>query len=615
MFAVLFILAFLVAGALAIYAVNLRNQLGQLSEEIQKSRSLVFSADQQHEVAVGKYNALTKKYNDDIGRLRQFASTQKEEMSRLAKWKNLADAEVKAVRMTHVAEEALAKANAQAESITVAAQQKAAALLAEAEIRASNQIAAADSQANSQLTEANLRATAQLSEASAAASAAISEAKQQAKTLREQAQNAFDGATRQAARIVDAAEKKAEEVAGGAYEALKNASLYEKTVRAMKNIIEGYGDKYLVPPHSLLDDLADGLQYAQAGQELRNARERTKVMIRNGTAGACDYAENSRRETAANFVIDAFNGKVDSILSRAKHDNAGKLKQEVSDAYTLVNFGGRAFRNARITEQYLASRLDELKWAAVSQQLLLEQREEQRQVKEQAREEARAVKERERALREAAKDEETYRKAMAQAQEQFEQATGEQKMKYEQRLQEMADLLKQAEERKARALSMAQQTKKGHVYIISNIGSFGEDIYKIGLTRRWDPLDRVRELGDASVPFEFDVHAMILAEDAPRLEKDLHRQFVLMQVNKINRRREFFRISLKEIHDVIEKLGISGVKWTMAADAREYRDTLATEKAFETDPKAREAWVNRQFELERIKIDSADPLGAELDDE
>ena len=87
------------------------------------------------------------------------------------------------------------------------------------------------------------------------------------------------------------------------------------------------------------------------------------------------------------------------------------------------------------------------------------------------------------------------------AQEQFEHASGEQKAMYEKRLQEMAERLKESEERKERARSMAEQTKKGYVYIISNVGSFGEDVFKIGLTRRWDPLDRVRELGDSSVPF------------------------------------------------------------------------------------------------------------------
>lgn len=99
-------------------------------------------------------------------------------------------------------------------------------------------------------------------------------------------------------------------------------------------------------------------------------------------------------------------------------------------------------------------------------------------------------------------------------------------------------------EEKNKRLSMAQQTKTGHVYIISNVGSFGEGVFKIGLTRRLEPLDRIRELGDACVPFEFDVHAMILSEDAPALEHALHRHFLASQINKVNPQKEFFRVTI-----------------------------------------------------------------------
>jgi hypothetical protein len=103
---------------------------------------------------------------------------------------------------------------------------------------------------------------------------------------------------------------------------------------------------------------------------------------------------------------------------------------------------------------------------------------------------------------------------------------------------------------------MAQQTKRGHVYIISNVGSLGENVYKVGLTRRLDPTERVRELGDASVPFPFDVHAMLRSEDAPALETALHRRFVEKQVNKVNKRKEFFQVSLKDLKEVVYELGI-----------------------------------------------------------
>jgi hypothetical protein len=407
--------------------------------------------------------------------------------------------------------------------------------------------------------------------------------------------------TAQAAKIIEAANKKAEEVGGSAYEAMKNAALYERTEKAMRNIINGYGDQYLIPQQSLLDELAEGFNHTQAGQELKRARETTKAMIRNGSAAMCEYVETNRRETAINFVVDAFNGKVDSILSRVKHDNAGKLEQQIRDAFTLVNYNGKAFRDARIMEAFLAARLDELKWAGIAQQLAMEEREEQRRAKEIMREEARAARERERVLRESAKNEETLQQGIAQGREQAEHASGEQKAMYEERIREMEEKLKQVQEEKERARSMAEQTKKGYVYIISNVGSFGEDVYKIGLTRRYDPNERVRELGDSSVPFDFDVHALILSEDAPSLENQLHKHFMLRQANKVNQRREFFRVSLHEIREEIEKLGVTtGVHWTMAAEAKQYRESQAIEKAIKENPAERDAWIRRQRKLETL---------------
>ena len=144
---------------------------------------------------------------------------------------------------------------------------------------------------------------------------------------------------------------------------------------------------------------------------------------------------------------------------------------------------------------------------------------------------------------------------------------------------------------------MAQQTKAGHVYIISNEGSFGHDVYKIGMTRRLEPLDRVRELSSASVPFAFDVHAFIWSEDAPALENMLHKKFALTQVNKVNFRKEFFRIPLSEIRTDLDNIGID-IKWTITAEASEYHESLAIEKAIQENPQAREDWLNHQLELE-----------------
>ncbi|NJK31685.1 MAG: GIY-YIG nuclease family protein [Deltaproteobacteria bacterium] len=117
----------------------------------------------------------------------------------------------------------------------------------------------------------------------------------------------------------------------------------------------------------------------------------------------------------------------------------------------------------------------------------------------------------------------------------------------------------------------------GHVYVISNIGSFGEGVFKIGMTRRENPLDRVRELGDASVPFHFDVHAMIYSEDVPTLENKLHRSLAAHQVNLVNERKEFFRVSLAEIERAV--LSHHGeIVFTRHAEAEEYRKSLALQR-------------------------------------
>jgi hypothetical protein len=458
---------------------------------------------------------------------------------------------------------------------------------------------------NQALEESNaLRKQAQelLEKARAAAAEERSQIMERAKGLMKMADAQLSDATRQAGRIVSNAEKRAEEIGGDAYLALRDKQTLEKAVQALWNVAEGYGDKYITPTRSLLDDLAEEFGHTEAGEALKRAREQSQRMVGLKQAATCNYEEADRRDRANRFIVDAFNGRVDAILTRVKHDNYGTLAQEIRDAFSLVNLNGLAFRDARILPMYLDARLEELKWAAVVQELRLKEREEQQRIREQMREEEKARREYERAMREAVMEEDMLRKAMAKAQEQAQQATAEQKAKYEQQLSDLAAKLKEAEEKNQRAISMAQQTRRGHVYIISNIGSFGENVYKIGLTRRLEPQDRIDELGDSSVPFQFDVHAMLFSEDAPALESRLHKHFVTMQVNKINHRKEFFRVDLKHVREEIEKLGLPA-KWTMTAAATEYRETLGLEERMKTNPAMQQAWIKRQIEMELLERD------------
>lgn len=399
----------------------------------------------------------------------------------------------------------------------------------------------------------------------------------QAKKLVERANQTLDQATREAGRLVAEAEKRAEGIAGDAYIALRDKAALESAVSALWNVANGYGDRYVVPTHSILDDLSEDFGHADAGVALKAARDRTRRMVEQAQASACNYVEQDRRERANRFVVDAFNGRVDAILSRVRHDNYGTLEQEIRDAFSLVNLNGIAFRDARVLPAYLDARLEELKWAVAVYELRVKEREEQRRIKEQIREEEKARKEYEKAMQQAQREEEIIRQAMDKARLQAELASADQKAKFNEQLALLSQKLTEAEARNQRAISMAQQTRKGNIYIISNIGAFGEDVFKIGMTRRLEPLDRVRELGDASVPFEFDVHAIIPADDAPALEYQLHSEFDDLRVNKVNYRKEFFRLPLSRVREYLSGKGVD-VSFTMVAEAHEYRESVALSK-------------------------------------
>jgi len=386
----------------------------------------------------------------------------------------------------------------------------------------------------------------------------------------------------------------------------------------MRNVIEGYGDRYIIPTRSLLDELAVEFGYTAAGEALKSARAQSTRMVVQGEAAACDYIETNRRETAIQFVIVAFNGRVDAILSRSRHDNYGTLEREIRDAFSLVNLNGNAFRNARILQAYLDARLAELKWAVVVHELALKQREEQRYLKERMRDEEKAKKEYEEKMRQAAKEEELKKQAVVEAEKKFANATAEQKAHYEQELHKLRGELAEATQQK---LTIAQQTKKGHVYILSNIGSFGDGVYKIGQTRRPDPQERVDELGNASVPFEFDIHALIETENAPVLEHKLHKQFLEYQVNKMNSRKEFFRVKLADIHSEVEKLkqgeDFTIKLWTDKAAATQYKDSVAIEH----DPQEKQKWIakqkassDRQLKMDALHISVPDAPETDADD-
>lgn len=380
-------------------------------------------------------------------------------------------------------------------------------------------------------------------------------------------QNKLSEKQRQIQQQLNAAQAKLEAAKA---EAQRSLSATRQAEQAIQRRINGYGDQYLIPSVQLIDDIAQEYSIHNAGEKLKTCRKQVRDSIQSGNATSGDAA-------VSKVLLDFFNTKAEQLLAEVKHENYGKLKQELADIYALTEYHAKAAAFAgAVRKDYYQLRQEELKWASVLHTLRTEEREQQRAIREQAREEERARKEYEKAMRDAAKEESMLQKAMDKARAELERATAEQRAQYESQLADLSQKLKEAEEKNQRALSMAQQTRAGHVYLISNIGSFGENMVKIGMTRRLEPLDRVRELGDASVPFLFDVHAIIYSDDAPALEKQLHRAFSDARVNKVNHRKEFFRVSPQQLKDKLAELGIQA-QFTLAAEAAEYRETLRIE--------------------------------------
>lgn len=213
-----------------------------------------------------------------------------------------------------------------------------------------------------------------------------------------------------------------------------------------------------------------------------------------------------------------------------------------------------------------------------------QEREQQKAIKEQMIEEEKVRREIERQKAKIEKDQTQCNNEVKKLLGYMQKTSSDvEKQLYIDKIKELEDKLKELESAKESVLEREANARAGYVYIISNIGSFGDDIYKIGMTRRLEPMDRVRELSSASVPFEFDVHAMIFSDNAPELENILHKHFEAQSVNRVNLKKEFFHVSLDEIEKVVKENYNNTVEFTRIPVANEYRQTQAILQAEATN--------------------------------
>ncbi len=308
--------------------------------------------------------------------------------------------------------------------------------------------------------------------------------------------------------------------------------------------------------------------------KLDNVRALQKQKVKDKAAVAADASgPKAEMNRLVRLVLRAFNGECDALASKLTWKNVTKTLEQVGRTAQAINKLVES-HGIEISSEYINLKLSEMQLVHEFQERKQAELEEQRAIREQMREEEKARREYEKALKDAADEQRRYQKALSEAQAKLATTHGAELERLNEAIALLSGQLEGAKEKGLRAQSMAELTKSGHVYVISNMGSFGEKVYKIGMTRRLEPQERVNELGDASVPFKFDVHAMIYSKDAPALERKLHEHFRARQVNLVNDRKEFFYAKLNEIEQAVHSMH-GEIEFTLAVEAKEYRESCA----------------------------------------
>jgi len=411
------------------------------------------------------------------------------------------------------------------------------------------------------------------------------------KKIRERYRPIVD-AERQAKVITEKAQERRDELDRNVKHLRNSVDLRQKELQAINEAINLKSDDFMLLESGFYEPVYGFEGLPQFEKELQRIRERQKEMLKQDgitSINAAAYRSEDLSPSASleqkrevnrllknvlKLMLRAFNGERDSYIARVNYKNIEAMAKRIQSSFDQINKLSDPW-GCSINSKYLANRQSELKLVFEYEQRKQIEKEEQAYIREQMKEEEKAIRDAERARQKAEKEEAEYQEMLERAKREADSAGEDDKAALNAKVQELEKRIAEIEEKK-RAISQAMLTKSGHVYIISNIGSFGNNVYKIGMTRRLEPMDRIAELGDASVPFPFDVHALIYTSNAPTLENSLHRRFASRRVNLENERKEFFRVTIEEIREELKVLGEqhgvkSELRLTPLAEARQYR--------------------------------------------
>ena len=339
-------------------------------------------------------------------------------------------------------------------------------------------------------------------------------------------------------------------------------------------LMESYG--LYVPKY----DFATSLGYKE---KLTSIRSTQKQMIKDKSA--VNYFDNwtvdgskakGRKMTNDNIkqILRSFNNECEASINKVKYNNIQSIEKRIKTSFEQLNKLNKSIKLS-ITNEFLNLKLNELYLAYEYERKKQDEKEELKEQREREREEKALQKEIQSKKKVIDKDIKHYQNLIDELKKKIsESSSDEERDSIEQQIIDLGVKVKEREEEKEELDYRTAHASAGYVYIISNIGAFGDDVVKIGVTRRIDPLERISELSSASVPFKFDVHALIFSYDAHKLETELHQYFNSYRINKVNNRKEFFKVPISKIEEKLAEYGELTIDFRANVDAEEYRESL-----------------------------------------
>jgi Domain of unknown function (DUF4041)/Meiotically up-regulated gene 113 len=328
--------------------------------------------------------------------------------------------------------------------------------------------------------------------------------------------------------------------------------------------------------------------------QLKQVKGYQKDMLRDDKAAICRTSwvvkdsEKEGKKLAKNFlrlVLIIFNSECDGIVSRVKPSNIVASEEKIKKHFKSLNRASQVI-DCEITEEYLRLKLRELHLQYESECKKQEEKEQEQELNARMKQESkdqRKLEEENKKIREAEERERRYEQQISEALLKQEIAAEQDKKTLEAQIWQLRMNLAEATSDREEAEHRSRLVKAGYIYVISNIGSLGRDVYRICMTKRSSNEDEYVRLMNPDVPFPFDVHFKFISEDASETLRQLHQRFGSKRVNRVNLRREFFNISFDEISQAIEEIqkatgALKNIQSEKAPQAYEYRRTQAAER-------------------------------------